>query len=249
MQWQNFPPIRFNPEPIPFWTPLQSFDCPRSFLLRPRAKLSAKVNLSLQFTRQNRSMSDDRTAGVSYLAALRQASAPAGAAASPAPENGSQFKEKRRSPRYRCQGSAHLREIRTNTATWATFTDISTNGCYVEAMSTFRKGAELALTLEVNGYRLECRGTVQLAYPGLGMGVAFTTISEENRERLRELLESLSQPPAILGSRADSSGSSASSEIAFKNPTAALQAISDFFTQRQMLDRDEFFRILRKSQD
>jgi hypothetical protein len=39
--------------------------------------------------------------------------------------------------------------------TWATFTDISLHGCYVEAMSTFRMGVKLGLTIEVSGFRVE----------------------------------------------------------------------------------------------
>lgn len=205
-------------------------------------------------------MSDEKSVGASYLAALKQMRTPAASAPARAPEStaddgvgdaASGPSEKRRSPRYRCQGSARLREISSNTATWATFTDVSMHGCYVEAMATFHMGAELALAIEVNGYRVECGGIVQIVYPGLGMGVAFTTISEENRERLRELLRSLAQPSVILGPRAGLDRSvfpAPEAPPAVKDPAAALQAISDFFEQRHMLGREEFLRILRQSQ-
>jgi hypothetical protein len=197
-------------------------------------------------------MSDERSAGSSYLAALKQMSSPAAAAPARAPQSAADGpKERRRSPRYRCQGSAHLREISSNTATWATFTDVSMHGCYVEAMSAFGVGAELALTIELNGYRVECRGTVRIVYPGLGIGVAFTTISEENREHLRELLRSLAQPSVVLGAHSGlDRGSVPRPGVPppVKDPAAALQAISDFFEERHMLGREEFLRILRQSQ-
>jgi hypothetical protein len=204
-------------------------------------------------------MSDEKTAGASYLAALKHLSTPAAAAsarvresaANDRPDGDARSNERRRSPRYRCQGSAHLREISSNIATWATFTDVSMHGCYVEAMSTFRVGAELALTIEVNGYRVECRGTVQIVYPGLGMGVAFTTISQENRERLRELVRSLALSSVILGTRTGLNRGTApapETQPPVKDPAAALRAISDFFEQRHMLGREEFLRILQKSQ-
>src|ERR1700691_2799212 len=100
-------------------------------------------------------MPDENNAGAAYLARLKQATPQAaGAAPARAPVSSSErnpgtvpavpanpaFAEKRRSPRYRCQGSAHLREITTGVATWATFTDVSLNGVYVEAMSTYRVG-------------------------------------------------------------------------------------------------------------
>jgi len=113
-------------------------------------------------------MSDEKTAGASYLAALKQISAATGAAPARAPdpaageEASSRLKEKRRSPRYRCQGSANLREARSGVATWATFTDVSMHGCYVEAMAGFPVGSELRMIIEVNGYRVECSGNVEV---------------------------------------------------------------------------------------
>jgi hypothetical protein len=207
-------------------------------------------------------MSEDKSAGASYLNALKQgASAPGGAATARSthaseskPTPNSQPSEKRKSPRYRCQGSAQLRDKRSGSSTWATFTDISLHGCYVEAMSTFEVGSELALMVEVNNFRVECGGIVRVVYPGLGMGISFASMTEHYQERLRELLRSLSRPSAILGMRAAGAAPVISAvpqndlpEI--RRPEAALDAIRKFFEERQMLSRDEFRRILRRSQE
>jgi hypothetical protein len=211
-------------------------------------------------------MSDENSAGASYLAALKRSSPQAaGAAAARAPiasetragsaappqEEGGNSSERRRSPRYRCQGSAQLRDVRSGVATWATFTDISLHGCYVEAMATFRVGSPLALTIEVNGLRVEAKGEVRVAYPNLGMGIFFTTTSGEDRERLRELLESLSRPSVMLGQRASARPQPTPKPESFSsvsNPTAVVKALTDFFAEREMLSRDEFLRILRRIQ-
>jgi hypothetical protein len=219
-------------------------------------------------------MSDEENAGAAYLAALKRSTPQAAAAATarapilPAPsqKNGvapagnaiSPVDEKRKSPRYRCQGSARLREIITGVSTWATFTDISLHGCYVEAMATFRMGAKLGLTMEVNGFRVDCNGEVRVVYPNLGMGISFTTMSDSDRERLRELLRSLSRPSVILGVRPeskaalipDANGHPLPPDPAtpITNPGAALRAVMNFFDERHILSREEFFRILRKSQ-
>jgi hypothetical protein len=201
---------------------------------------------------------DETTDGASYLSALKQSGSPqaAGTAPARAPESGSSPQnrsgaEKRRSPRYRCQGSAHLRDIDSGVATWATFTDISLHGCYVEAAATHHIGSMLALRIEVNGFRIETRGEVRVIYPNLGMGIFFTTMSDEDRERLRELLRSLSQPSVILGNGVPprvSTVSRADAQGPVTNPKAAIQAMVDFFEDRQILSREEFFRILRKNQ-
>ena len=129
-----------------------------------------------------------------------------------------------------------------------TFTDISLHGCYVEAMSTFRIGAELALTIEVNSYRVECRAVVRVVYPGLGMGISFAAMSAENREPLGEILRSLTRPSFLLGvgQSGESVAKPTQGDSIVHDPEAALKAITKFFEERQMLSKDEFFRILRR---
>jgi hypothetical protein len=198
-------------------------------------------------------MPDETSSGASYLSALKQSASPTGAAAAKAP-NPTEIRpeaEKRRSPRYRCQGSAHLREISSGVATWATFTDISMHGCYVEATSTYRRGASLALTVEINNFRVETNGEVRVAYPGLGMGIFFHEMSGENRTRLRELLRSLSRPSVIVGTGTPAQNAGVLPMEAMPpitNARAAIQAMINFFEGRQLLTREEFLRILRKSQ-
>ena len=212
--------------------------------------------------------SDENDAGAAYLAALKRPTAgPATGAATerasdsapPETHAGSGISvgrtgpvaEKRKSPRYRCQGSAHLRESGSGAAMWATFTDISLHGCYVEAAAGYPVGSAVVLTIEVNNFRVEATGEVRVSYPGLGMGISFTKISDEDRERLRALVRSLSQPSVILGARTvqrPPSNPQTTAVPGLANPGAALQAITRFFEDRHVLGREEFLRILRKSQ-
>lgn len=228
-------------------------------------------------------MTDENDAGAAYLAALKRSTVgPATGAAArasdspalPAPraEKGVSLgrtgpvAEKRKSPRYRCQGSAQLREISSGAAMWATFSDISLHGCYMEAAAGYPVGSGVALTIEVNGFRVQATGEVRASYPGLGMGISFTKISDEDRERLRALVRSLSQPSVIMGARVAETVPPSQPTNAVPgspnpglanpglanpgspNPGAALQAITKFFEDRHVLGREEFLRILRKTQ-
>ena len=212
-------------------------------------------------------MSDENDAGAAYLAALKRSTVgPATAAARasdpavpPASrgENGVSLgrtgpvAEKRKSPRYRCQGSAQLREISTGAAMWATFSDISLHGCYVEAAAGYPVSSAVAVTMEVNGYRVEVTGEVRVSYPGLGMGISFTEVSDKSRERLRALVGSISQPSVIMGTHVPKRSPSSPETNPIPgvlNPGAAVQAITKFFEDRHVLGREEFLRILRKSQ-
>jgi PilZ domain len=210
-------------------------------------------------------MADEINPGAAYLAALKRSRTLPATGTAPAltPECASSSegqraeglrvgngrKERRRSPRYRCQGSAHLRESATGIAIWATFTDISLHGCYVEmGATTFRVGAELLLILEVNDFRVEATGEVRVAYPGVGMGISFTSMRD--REQLRALVRSIAQPSVILGPRATpqaASGPLSNALLDIPDPRTALQAIIEFFEQRHVMGRDEFLRILRQS--
>jgi len=212
-------------------------------------------------------MADEIDVGAAYLASLKRSTIPQATGAAPAraptPASppgtllGSTLSgktdpapEQRRSPRYPCQGSVQLREIHSGTSTWATFSDISLHGCYVEAAAGYASGSVLALTIEVNGFRVEAKGEVRAAYPGLGMGISFTEVSEKDRERLRALVRSISQPSVIMGARAEAVPSPEPQSIplpAAANPALALEAITKFFEDRHVMGRDEFLRILRKS--
>jgi PilZ domain len=118
-------------------------------------------------------MAEEINDGTAYLRALKHAtSSLSGAAAAPAHEperpmeNPSsvqgredfQGAEKRRSPRYKCEGSAEVREEGCDVRTWASFSDISLRGCYVEAQATYPAGTLLHMKLEGHGIRVETKG-------------------------------------------------------------------------------------------
>ena len=208
---------------------------------------------------------EESSDGAAYLSALKRSGSPqaAGAATAPAPEAahptrteavaptnnaGAAIADKRNRARYACKGSARLQESGSAVGAWATFADISLNGCYVEAASPLRQGTVLALKLEVNGFRVEATGEVRVVYPNLGMGVRFLKMSDENRGRLRELVGSVSQSSGILGGTHTPAMPKPDALCAVINPHAVLQAMLTFFEDRHMMGREEFLSILRKNQ-
>jgi len=214
-------------------------------------------------------MPEEINEGIAYLRALKQSTGQAGgAAAAPAHESHAsgqpapggppvqpddQFKgaEKRRSMRYKCEGSAELREDGVDIHTWVSFTDVSMHGCYVEAQATYPAGTVLHIKLEANGIRVETKGRVVVNYPYLGMGISFEDMSHDNAANLNRLLTTLSRRCVIVGPGIASSlpaGSPLTAVPLISDPDAAVQALVEFFEDRQMLMRDDFLRILNKSQ-
>ena len=214
-------------------------------------------------------MTEEINEGIAYLMSLKQAARTAVPAAArpakevlppvsdganlPASSAGDSFQgaEKRRSPRYKCEGSAEVREDGCDVRTWATFSDISVHGCYVEAQATYPAGTVLHLKLEVNGMRVDTKGTVRVSYPYLGMGIAFTDISEETATTLRKLVAGLSHPCMVMGPGIAGSVPANSLRDAvplITDPAAAVQALMEFFEKRHMLMREDFLTLLKKSQ-
>jgi hypothetical protein len=205
--------------------------------------------------------------GIAYLTALRRSGdAPAATPATPSleanPDSLSdsdssglqppfQGPEKRRSSRYKCEGSAEMREEGCEVRTWATFTDISLHGCYVEAQATYPVGTLLHLKLEANGLRIESQGNVRVNYPYLGMGIAFVDMSDENQMHLKQLLGVVSHPASIVApalvSPLPSAGPLEGLPLV-SDPGAALQMLVGFFEERHVLTREDFVMIVGKSQ-
>jgi len=159
--------------------------------------------------------------------------------------------EKRRTPRYKCEGKAEICETGCDAPTFATFSDISLHGCYVETQATYPVGTGLRIKLEANGYKIEATGNVRVCYPYAGMGIALVEMTDESRARLKELLASvISRPTIIASAGASSLPARGPKEPApqISDPRAALQALTDFFESKPILTRDDFLRVLRQSQ-
>ncbi len=161
----------------------------------------------------------------------------------------SEPQERRGNPRYKCEGSATFRVEGTNVRTWGTFTDLSSSGCYVELKATFPAGAIIDLDLDLNGVRAQVKGEVRVSYPFLGMGVAFRDLTTENRMQIQAMIDSILPAPLkrSVVAEPETAVRPASMPIIL-NPAAALQALADFFEGHTLLSKDEFIRVLRKSQ-
>ncbi|HEY4905361.1 MAG TPA: PilZ domain-containing protein [Candidatus Sulfotelmatobacter sp.] len=195
--------------------------------------------------------------GSSYLAALKRSAGGGASAAAPAripvaattPASGSKPSgaDKRRSPRYRCDGSAEIREEGSDVRTWAACTDISLHGCYVEASTVYPVDTVLLIKIDAQNLRIQATGSVRVTYPHLGMGVAFMHMAEQDRARLKEMLRSIALPSVIMGTVSSAQGHQDPMPN-IPDPAAALSALIEFFDGGQMLTRTDFIRLLYKSQ-
>ena len=153
-------------------------------------------------------------------------------------------KDRRRSPRFRCAGSAEFTAQDSNTRMWGTLTDVSLRGCYVEMSTTFPVDTKIDLVLEALGIRFRTRGTVRISYPFLGMGILFTEIMSDQKALLEQLLAALAK--ISNPSPAELTGQNSTEDLFVgADPIPFLNELKRYFDGKPVLSREEFFRIAK----
>lgn len=200
---------------------------------------------------------ESKISGADYLRGLREVGtsrseyAAAEGPSGPAVGSPGSPEERRRNQRYKCEGSAELRTEASAVRTWATFSDISLGGCYVEMMTTYPVGTRLDLKLQVDRYEVNTVAIVRVSYPFLGMGIEFTEMAIEDRHRLEGLIEwlagvsgeasrinSATSPPPRLGSSTAAVASAGGKGV-------LLEVLQHFFENHTALTREEFAELVR----
>ena len=174
---------------------------------------------------------------------------PIPAAATNLPGSGhARVREKRRRPRLRCEGGVAFRTDGVDMRTWATFTDISLNGCYVELAATLAVNTSVNLALDLRGVHAEVKGIVRTSYPLIGMGIEFTGILEPEKLALEEMMRRLDGTPGPV-EPATLTVPAPPSLLMIVDPGAALNAVAKFFQNNQALTREQFAELMGKSRD
>jgi hypothetical protein len=170
----------------------------------------------------------------------------AGSIVVPATSDSPGFKERRRSPRFQCSGSAEFWPEGSEVRMWGTLTDVSLHGCYVEMNNTFPSGTRMRLTLEALGVRVRVQGTVRVSYPFLGMGICFSEIEPGQQLQLEQLLAALSGQSSAASSTAAAAPVETHS-LADVDAKTMFDGLTEFFRSNQLLSRKEFYQIANRA--
>jgi hypothetical protein len=189
------------------------------------------------YLRKLKSQTRDTTSGAAPFASV-------GSAASVKPVI--DWKERRRSPRYRCSGSAEFRVTGSDIHTWGTLADISLHGCYVEMNEAHPVGAKVDLVLKSCGVRVHINGTVRVSYPSLGMGICFDDPPVEGKRELEQLIAVLSGQTTFSTGVKDPVVSLADT-LRRTDPQALRDELLEFFSKNSLLARDEFHQIAKRA--
>lgn len=91
---------------------------------------------------------------------------------------------RRRSIRYRCHGGVELRRSESATPIFASLSDISLEGCYVEATTTLPTGSEVVFLMRARDVQIRGRAIVKISNHAVGMGLEFLHLAMEDRHKL-----------------------------------------------------------------
>jgi len=97
----------------------------------------------------------------------------------------------RRRPRYRCGGAAQVWQEGAQSPQGATLSEISTGGCFIDTTWPLPVGTRVDVHLKTHELEVQAQGVVGYLDPSGGMGIAFSKISNEDRERLQQLIDRL----------------------------------------------------------
>jgi len=93
--------------------------------------------------------------------------------------------ERRSFPRRTCRIETQVWLSDSSLRVPGKITDLSLNGCYVEMLSPFPLDTEVELDLPLDDVKLHLAGRVRTSQTGMGMGIAFTSVTPADFEQLR----------------------------------------------------------------
>ncbi len=100
--------------------------------------------------------------------------------------------------RHKISFPLELRDERVNTPLRVNATDISGNGCYVETVMPLPVATALRVDLWMGDEKLAPSAVVRTRDPGVGMGIEFTGLTEEQKKRFQAHLDKM-DPGSALG--------------------------------------------------
>jgi hypothetical protein len=105
---------------------------------------------------------------------------------------------RRKTTRYHCHGGVELRRNEKTPPIFASLSDISLEGCYIEVDSTLPSGTEVLFLMRVHDVQIRGRAIVKTSNHAVGMGLEFMHLATEDQQKLEFLVGTLSGTEEML---------------------------------------------------
>ena len=105
---------------------------------------------------------------------------------------------RRRFARHKISLPMEIRDERVGTPMRVQVSDVSGNGCYVETILPLPKGTIVKIEFWIDEQRISGSAAVRTCDPGVGMGMEFTGLTPETKERVQEFLDRVDPPRGVM---------------------------------------------------
>ena len=105
----------------------------------------------------------------------------------------------RQFPRVKVNLPVEVRRPVTPAPIRAQIADICLGGCYVEMSFTQDVSAPVEIVMWIGENKIRASGVIVSSHPSVGNGVKFTRMAPEDRERLKQYIDSIQSPPRLMG--------------------------------------------------
>lgn len=105
----------------------------------------------------------------------------------------------RQFPRVKVNLPVELRRPIIRAPIRAQTADICMGGCYVEMSFTQDVSAQVEIVMWIGENKIRATGVIVSSHPSVGNGVKFIHMAAEDKERLKQYIDSLQTPPRLMG--------------------------------------------------
>ena len=96
-----------------------------------------------------------------------------------------------RKERRKCKRYPFREEVLIDGTKRCTCTDISELGLYVSTIQSFEEEKVIKVTIPVQGKPISVKARVQYHQPGIGMGIMFVDLTEEQKAIIKDIIEKI----------------------------------------------------------
>jgi uncharacterized protein (TIGR02266 family) len=125
-------------------------------------------------------------------------------------------------------------------------TDLSVGGCYVELLAPFPLRTKVILSIGSATTDLKVEGTVLVAHPEVGMGLAFTRRTGPQQKQVETFIQALVSSGSVPDLLVQPEGLDSGAEPNMVDPSLAADPLTELFRDKADLPLDEFQRELQK---
>ncbi|HUK31242.1 MAG TPA: PilZ domain-containing protein [Candidatus Acidoferrum sp.] len=100
--------------------------------------------------------------------------------------------ERRQGPRYGINADTEVEEPESETKISGRTADLGMGGCYVDSLTTFPAGTSVQVRISRGGHTFEADARVLYGKSGMGMGIAFLGMGQEEKALLEKWIQELS---------------------------------------------------------